>query len=98
MASFLNVYVTDYLQPFIVVNLLYSGSTKESKENIEKIAEDITNNFLKLSKRDDGKSVQFYDLIYTDYFSLRVRNKSPMRKDQRCSFRVKNNGFWSQLV
>lgn len=32
-----------------------TGSTKESKENIEKIAEDITNNFLKLSKRDDGK-------------------------------------------
>lgn len=64
MASFFHVHITDYLQPFIVVNLLYSGSTKESKENIEKIAEDITNNFLRLSKPDDGKSVQFYDVIY----------------------------------
>lgn len=61
MASFLHVNVTDYLQPVIDVNLLHSGSSKESKENLEKIAEDITNNFLKLSKPDDGKSVQFYE-------------------------------------
>lgn len=58
MTFFSHVNVTDF-PSFIVVYLLHSGS-KESKENREKIAEDITNNFLKLSKPDDGKSIQFY--------------------------------------
>lgn len=40
----------------VAVYLRYTGS-KEPKENLEKIAEDITNNFLSFSKPDNGKTI-----------------------------------------